>query len=958
MGATLRGFRDVDRAAAIVGDLPGISDAVLERVSDAASPDVALDSLAALADAMGPEALWQAVADPEIRERLMLVLGTSAALGDFLARHPEALAELKRSKPEPLPSLRERMAAATNAGELRVAYHRALVGIAARDLDGRTSFAESTGELADLATATLNAALRLAQQSDPASATCRLAVIAMGKTGGRELNYRSDIDVVFVYEPAGDADPGTAAQAATRVAAAMMRLCADHTADGTIWEVDANLRPEGRDGPLVRTLASHLAYYERWAATWEFQALLKARWAAGDEDLAGAYLTALAPMVWSASTRPDFVGSTRAMRQRVIDNISSDRRERELKLGAGGLRDVEFAVQLLQLVHGRVDESLRSRNTMEALGALIEGGYVGRRDGAALEEAYEFLRTLEHRIQLFRLRRTHVVPTDSEDLRRIGRSMGFRDNSAESVEREWQAHRRVVRRLHEKLFFRPLLEAVASIPTDQLRLSPADAGQRLVALGFTDPKGALDTIRVLTDGVTRRAAIQRSLLPVMLEWLSESAHPDAGLLSFRRISEKLGDTPWYLRRLRDEGGGAQQLAQVLGSSRYVADLILRGPEAVTMLGDDDELTPRDLDRLVTEMRAAVQRHGGIAATRTVRRLRRRELARIGAADVLGRLDINEVGEALSSVSEATLAGAFDVAVREVEADLGELPTRMSVVLMGRLGGHESGYSSDADVMFVHDPLDGAADQEAARAASLVATKLRTMLASPSADPPLQVDADLRPDGKNGPLVRTFAAYRSYYRQWSAVWESQALLRARPALGDAELGRRFVKLIDPLRYPESGVSAAEVTEIRRIKARVDAERLPRGADPHTHLKLGRGGLADVEWTVQLLQLQHAHEVDGLRTTRTLPALAAAVDAGLVSPEDAGALAESWRLVSSVRNAVFLARGRAGDSVPEDLRDRLAVAALLGYRVGHSDEMLDDYLRVTRRARRAVENVFYG
>jgi glutamate-ammonia-ligase adenylyltransferase len=327
------------------------------------------------------------------------------------------------------------------------------------------------------------------------------------------------------------------------------------------------------------------------------------------------------------------------------------------------------------------------------------------------------------------------------------------------------------------------------------------------------------------------------------------------------------------------------------------------------------------------------------------------------ADVLRRLDIDAVGDALSDLSEATLAGAFDAAVREVEDEIGELPTRLAVVLMGRLGGHEAGYSSDADVMFVHDPLDGASDQEAGRAATLVATRLRTILSSPSEDPPLEVDAELRPDGKNGPLVRTFAAYRAYYDQWSAVWEAQALLRARPAIGDADLCERFAALIDPLRYPDAGVGPGEITEIRRIKARVDAERLPRGANPHTHLKLGRGGLTDVEWTVQLLQLQHAHAVEGLRTTRTLPALAAASEAGLVSPDEVVALAESWRLVSRVRNAAFLARGRASDSLPEDPHDRAAVAALLGYHLGHSEQMVDDYLRVTRRARRVVESVFY-
>ncbi|MGI9085850.1 MAG: bifunctional [glutamine synthetase] adenylyltransferase/[glutamine synthetase]-adenylyl-L-tyrosine phosphorylase, partial [Aeromicrobium sp.] len=817
----------------------------------------------------------------------------------------------------------------------------------------------SWAELADLAWDTFGSALALPRVGEADADSCRLAIVAMGKTGGRELNYLSDVDVIFVYEPARGADEQTAVDAATRLASATMRLCGEHTAEGVIWEVDANLRPEGRDGPLVRSVSSHVSYYDRWASTWEFQALLKARFAAGDEDLARDYLEAVSPMVWSVSTRANFVPDVRSMRRRVIENIPSRHRDRELKLGAGGLRDVEFAVQLLQLVHGRGDESLRSPTTLSALKALIDGGYVGRRDGAAMEEAYEFLRALEHRIQLHRLRRTHMVPDHSEDLRRIGRSMGFRHNPAESLEKEWQAQKRAVRRLHEKLFYQPLLEAVASIPTDGLRLTSEAAEQRLTALGFADPRGALAHIQALTSGVSRRASIQRSLLPAMLEWFAQSPDPDAGLLAFRKISEGLGETHWYLRKLRDEGEGAEQLSLVVGSSRYVTDLILRAPDSVALLGDDAELVPRDTARLDSEMDLAARRHRKPSdAIRAVRRVRRRELSRVGIADVLRRLDIVEVGEALSAITAATLSSALVASTAAVEAERGELPTRMAIVLMGRLGGHESGYGSDADVMFVHDPLDGADEDDAAKAATAVATGLRTMLSAPSDDPPLEVDADLRPDGRNGPLVRTFGAYRSYYEKYSAVWEAQALLRARPVVGDRDLCTRFTGLINPLRWPEGGVGQDEIREIRRIKARIDSERLPCDANPNTHLKLGRGGLADVEWTVQLLQMRHAHEVPGLRTTRTLEALHAATEAELLTTDDAAQLESAWRLVSRIRNAVVLMRGKPAESMVEQASERAGVAHLLGYGIDQSERMVDEYLRTTRHARRVVERVFWA
>ena len=959
-----RGFRDGESAAADLNRLPDISDDLVEQIAGVADPDTALHSLVAIAESWGAsKLLTELERDDALRQRLLVVLGTSEALGSYVAQHPDVIDDLGgdtlSKTPLPLAERREVMESATTADELRVTYRRMLLRLAVRDLTGLTSFEESSAELADLAMATLGAALKIARAGEKDADTCRLAIIAMGKTGGRELNYLSDVDVVFVHEPAEGADEQKAVEAATRLAAATMRLCSEHTAEGVIWEVDANLRPEGRDGALVRTVASHVSYYERWAATWEFQALLKARFAAGDEELAQAYLDAVSPMVWEVSTRENFVPDVRSMRRRVLENIPSQHRDRELKLGAGGLRDVEFAVQLLQLVHGRGDDSLRSPTTLQALRALIDGGYVGRRDGAAMEEAYEFLRTLEHRIQLHRLRRTHMVPVDEEDLRRIGRSMGFRQKPAESLEKEWLAQKRVVRRLHEKLFYQPLLEAVAAIPTDGLRLTPEAAEQRLTALGFVDPSGALAHIRAITSGVSRRASIQRSLLPAMLEWFAQSPDPDAGLLAFRKISEGLGDTHWYLRKLRDEGEGAEQLSQVVGSSRYVTDLILRAPDSVALLGDDAELVPHDADRLDSEMQHAARRHRKPDdAIRAVRRVRRRELSRVGIADVLHRLDIVEVGAALSDITSATLSSALVASTAAVEADRGELPTRMAIVLMGRLGGHEAGYGSDADVMFVHEPVDGADEDDAAKAATAVATGLRKMLAAPGDDPALEVDADLRPDGRNGPLVRTFGAYRSYYEKYSAVWEAQALLRARPVIGDPDLCARFTELINPLRWPENGMSDDEIREIRRIKARVDDERLPRNANPNTHLKLGRGGLADVEWTVQLLQMCHAHDVPGLRTTRTLEALHAAAEAELVTSEDASQLESAWRLVSRIRNAVVLMRGKPAESMVEQASERAGVAHLLGYGLDQSERMVDEYLRTTRLARKVVERVFWA
>jgi glutamate-ammonia-ligase adenylyltransferase len=978
------GFADSERAGRALERLGDASGELVHLIATTADPDQTVDYLADLADKVDDRGeLVDALRDDEgSAMRLLSVLGASSALGDHLLRHPEHWRDLTdpdlgSTRPAAF-ALRSSLLRAVgadpavdapvaggddaqNVDALRVEYRRLLLRLAARDLSHGVGVDDVAAELSDLAAGTLEAALAIARaRVGDAASSARLGVIAMGKCGGHELNYVSDVDVIFVAEAVDGHEEGPALRTATQLAANLMRVCSDHTAEGTIWPVDAALRPEGKSGPLVRTLASHQGYYDRWAKTWEFQALLKARPVAGDLELGAEFCARVAPLVWSASEREGFVPDVQTMRRRVIDHIPAAHAERQIKLGSGGLRDVEFAVQLLQLVHGRSDEGIRSQATLSALAHLTLRGYVGREDGAALDAAYRFLRTLEHRMQLRQLRRTHVLPNDDAELRRLGRSVGIMRDSVVGLDREWRRHSREVRRLHEKLFYRPLLAAVAKLPADEAGLSPQAAEQRLAALGYDDPKAALRHLEALTSGVSRTANIQRTLLPAMLGWFADAPNPDAGLFGFRKISEALGSTHWYLQTLRDEGQVAQRLAVILASSRYATDLLQRAPEGVRMLANDEGLRPLSRTALQKEMTSAAKRHEDpVEAVTAVRAIRRRELFRIAVADLLDLVDVAEVGYALTDVTAATLEGALVAARQAIEAERRvPLPTRMAIVAMGRFGGFELGFGSDADVMFVHEPLPGESGEDSSRAARDVANEFRRLLALPGTDPELLVDADLRPEGKQGPLVRTIDSYARYYAQWSAVWEAQALLRASPMIGDEGLCRRFTELIDPLRFPEGGISADDVREVRRIKARVDDERLPRGADPATHLKLGRGGLADVEWTIQLLQMQHAGDVPALRTTRTLDALEAAVAADLLSASDATSLAEAWRMASGLRNAITQVRGRSADSLPRDTRERAAVAHIRGYPPGESDRLVDDYLRATRRARRVVERVFWG
>ncbi len=972
-----RGFVDAVAAERIIADWDAELEVLVDLAAQAADPDLALNGLSRLSE-VAPDLLGRLARTPQWARRLIMALGASASLGQHLIAHPEHVdvlnADVRRTPPE---RLRAELLTAVGAEQhdmplatdltgdgLRLAYRKALLRIAARDLTSPEPIEildDIAGELSDLADATLGAALAIgrAKVGDD-SRLCRLAVIGLGKCGAQELNYVSDVDVLFVAEPRPDENgeplitSDRAITVATRMAAEMTRICSAHTAAGTIWEVDAALRPEGRAGQLVRTLSSHRIYYEKWAKTWEFQAMLKARPSAGDLELGQDFVEMISPMVWRAAERENFVGDTQAMRKRVVAHIPARNQDRELKLGEGGLRDVEFSVQLLQLVHGRADERLRSPGTLPALKALVDNGYVGREDGKGFALAYRFLRTLEHRIQLYNLRRTHVLPDNENDLRRLGRSLGYSDPMGELLS-TWRHCAQRVRRLHERLFYSPLLDTVARIPSTELRLTTDAAVDRLKALGYADPSAALRHIAALSQGVTRQAEIQRQLLPAMLGWFAGAPSPDHGLLAFRQVSEALGTTPWYLRALRDEGAMAERLARILASSRYAVQLLTRAPQTVQMLAHDEELRPRSLADLKVEMHAAARRQDTPpAAIEAIRAIRRRELFRVAAGDILGLNDIHTVGAALTDLASATVDAALAVvrASRETQA----VP-RIAVIAMGRWGGGEMSYASDADAMFVMDDESDPFTDPTKIAGSAI-TEMRRLLARPSVDPGLSIDADLRPEGKGGALIRSLTAYRNYYRRWSSTWELQALVRADALAGDEELGKQLLAEIDTRRWPEGGLTPAQLTEIRKLKARVEAERLPRGADPAKQTKLGPGGIADVEWTVQLLQLQHAYSEPSLRSSRTITVLRAAREAGLIDPADAGHLEAAWTLASRIRNQIMLVRGRGSDSLPSDNRELASLAELLGYGPGESSHLLADYRRVTRRARLVVDRVFWG
>ena len=1020
-GALARlGFSRTDRVSRFLSEpaLRGLGDGAAEALGATADGDDAVLGLLRLAesareagqDALLEEFLAGVGTAGTPGHRLIRLLGVSVALGDVLARHPERLELLREGDDElavPAAAVREALLEAVGADPaaevpvagsggreerdaLRAAYHLRLAQIAAADavaadpaaLQPRVSVA-----ISDLADAALEAASAIARATVEGHEQVRWSVIAMGKTGARELNYISDVDVMHVVAPAHeDCDEEDVITIGAALARELARACSERTAEGSLWQVDANLRPEGKDGPLVRTLDSYRRYYTEWAKSWEFQALLKARAAAGDRDLGAAYEEMVEPWVWQASTREGFVEDTRAMRRRVVAHIPRAEVDRNIKLGPGGLRDVEFTVQLLQMVHGRADEQLQGRSTLDSLARLGEGGYISRTHVAEMDEAYRFLRCVEHRLQLHRLRRTQVLPTAASDLRRLSRSLGL---GPDEFAKRYQRTRRRVRQLHEEIFYRPLLLTASQLSDGEIALSAEDAQARLAAIGYRDPGRALAHISSLTEGISRRARIQRQLLPAMLEWFADGIDPDLGLLAFRRLSDEIGSAHWYMGLLRDSGLAAKRLTKVLAASRYVGEELERIPEAVRWLARDEQLRPLTRDVLGREFLAVITRVDTVEEARDVlRRTRSRELLRIALAHLTDVASAAEVAHALTDLAEAVLeAGllvAYHVVARERKV-VGEeaepldgvdevdettaqelrerrsdparaLGVELAIIAQGSFGAREMGYSSDADVQFI--AVDRGAGSDTVEITNAVATQIQKILNAPVARSDMKVSADLRPEGKVGPLTRTAESWIDYLRRDAETWEKQALLRARVVVSSEALGERLTEEMDRHRYPGGGLEEQDRRAITRMKARVESERLPRNADPSRHLKLGRGGMTDVEWCTQLLALEHGHEVEGLRTTSTLAQLEAAVAAELLEGREAEELRAAWTLAWQLRRGLFLWKGREGEVLPGDRNDLRALALLIDGEDATAAELEDRYLKVTRRSRTLAEQIIFG
>jgi glutamate-ammonia-ligase adenylyltransferase len=997
-----------ERSAALLGR-GDRGDRLLTGILDAADPDLALTSLERLAAVASPSAL--AALAPDDLDALVVVCGASPFLVRFLVSRGDAWPALVggwRASAPTEATLRAMLdasgslASATLAARLREVAMREFYRIGTRDLVGVAPLEETLESLTRLAEVTVDAAVRgvrarlVAEAGDAAGPDGRpvaFAVLGLGKLGGRELNYSSDIDLCYVYETddvAGNSPP--AREFFARLAAGVTRMVGETTADGRVFRVDLRLRPEGAAGPIVNSLDNILGYYEGWGDTWERGALAKARPVAGDPALGRRFVSTIAAFVYRRHLDFRTIEDLRQMKERIDAELAMQHPgARDVKVGRGGIREVEFAVQVLQLIHGGHHPSVRETGTMAALSRLEEASLVRPEDAVALRSAYRFLRDVEHAIQIEEGRQTHTLPDDEARRIALARRLGYgrrsgrqrpATNVLDAFERDWTC---ATDRVHEIFLryveLRPVAEDRARAPRDSAgvallgRLADDDlegAGTLLAGLGLAEPTRVVEALASLYSGrlrsgpasPQRRRALEE-LMPALLPAVLTCPDPDRAVDGLVQFLIRTGAHTSYLALLGGSTRTMEILVNLFASSAYLARHLVGHPELLDSLVRGDQVpVVRDVDALARELAEELSAATGEpdraeyqeAVLAGLRRFRTVELVRVGLADLSGELDDAAIHRQLSRSAEVTVAAAVERA-RDIVSSQGGPPwprLELAVIAMGKFGAEEMTYGSDLDLIFVYDSGRDDYDGEAHVAATRWVHKVIALLTSRTADGiAYEVDTRLRPSGNSGPIVTSLARFVAYHEGEAALWERQALIRARVVAGPAALRSRLERVIEATVWSD-GLRASGVAEIDALRRRMEVELAGEGPG-RLNIKTGRGGLADVEFLVQMLQLRHAVAVPDLRRRATPEAIAALAAAGHLTPTDAQVLADGYRFLRRLEARLRLEWARPVQELRVDARRLGPLARRLGLTDGR--ELLER-CRTVRASIREVYERFFG
>ncbi len=935
---------------------------LFQTCAASADPDRALVNFERLVSALpNKNMFYHYLQEAPGRLELLVTLGAhSPALADTLTRNARyfhfliapATLEKPREKSWLAAELRRQLLPIRQAplkyDVIRGFRRRETLRIGARDLTGRATVEETTWELSNLADVCLQAVYEVALAELLAQfkirvlpSEARFVVIGMGKLGGQELNYSSDVDVIFVTGGDGALTPQVSYQEFfTKLAEQIIRAMGASSQEGNIFRIDLRLRPEGASGPLVCTLEGCENYYAQRGETWERMALIKARPVAGDGGLGEEFLAMIQPFVYARHLSATVVQEMAVLKERIEQEIvREDRLTRHVKLGVGGIREIEFIVQSFQLLRGARQVLVRERNTLRALELLAQTQALSRAEATALGKAYRFLRNVEHRLQMELDLQTHTIPDEERAQYRLARSMGFA--TVEKFRVALDAQTAAVRAIYQDVL--AAAERIAG-PASAVMFSEDKLPEQLQAAGFADVRGAMKVVGSLLHGSGFVHVSQRTkelfarLFPTVLHWAGQVADPDMALARFERFVSAYGSRGLLYEMLASNPRLVEMLIRLGDASQFLAEALTQEPGLFDEICLGGALSqPKDAAQMARELAAA--REGEVTTLDVVRRWKRSELVRIGIENVMGLVDLERTQLELTDVAETCLR----MAVAEVCP--AKLP--LAVIGLGKLGGRELGYGADLDVLFV-----GGKNASQQAAAIGVATKLMEFMMRPTGAGTLfPVDPRLRPDGAKGPLASSLAAHRDYYRHRALLWERQALIKARPVAGDAALGAAFMEMVHEVVYGRS-LTADELAEIRQMRRRIETER-GNQKQVEWEFKTGPGGLMDVEFAVQALQLRHGAAHPSLRTAHTLAALNRLTALGWVDEERSLQLRRNYLFLRQVELVLRRMENASVSRLPETEREQQLLAKRLGF--ASAREFLDLYQQITRQTRAAYEAI---
>ena len=858
--------------------------------------------------------------------KLFFLLGSSAFLSDVLIRDggswpilflrqietpmktaAEHLRELE-------PAIKKSASFADFCAALRRHKQREYLRIGARDLMASVTMEETVRELTALAETALDAAYRFSRAevekdygalNRPGTEKAnRFVVIGMGKLGGRELNFSSDVDVIFLYEDdEGESSGGSKGKVGPReffsaIGRKIIHAMGDITEDGFVFRIDLRLRPLGANGPLVQSVDSAMLYYESWGQCWERAAMIKARPVAGAIELGSEFLKGLEPFIYRRYLDYTTVDELRHMKERIENELlTGDDKARNLKLGYGGIREVEFFTQALQLVNGGYEPSLRGPSTLPALAELAKLKFISIEERDKLTEAYRFLRQAEHKVQIVQEGHVHSIPEGKDEEQAYARRMGY-TRKGKLGERElfWRDHRRYtnsVRNIFDRLFYSAQKDienegasAEGAIWNDLD--NQAVITKQLAGVGFTDPVKAYENLLDVRDGEVysppspKRLKVMRSLGPALIAEIAKSGAPDQALFNLANFSHRIGGRTGFLTLLAEKPETMRLLITLFADSQFLTDLFLNRPELIdTLIRVDLTRIDKSKDAMLAELRHNLGAADDIEGKLNVlRRYKNEEFIRIGLHDLGGSSEFLTVLRQLSDLAEACLQAALDLALAELSEKFGAVPNgHFAVIGGGKIGAREIDYNSDLDLVFIYDAADDA-QTRGGKQGRLPAhefyvrlgQRLPTYLSAPTEEGiAYKIDMQLRPSGKAGPVVCSLDAYREYHKNTAQLWERQTLIKTRFIAGDAALGRAVERVIEQCAYV-AGLTQEGVGEIHRLRMRMERE-LAGEDETRFNLKKGRGGLVDIEFLTQMLQLAHGHRLAGLRQRETLAALKA-------------------------------------------------------------------------------------